>query len=140
MVTVFDVHAEALINKAAEALKKEDSVKAPEWAKFAKTGHHKERPPVNPEWWYIRCAAILRSVYILGPVGVSKLSKKYGGIKNRGLKPKKFFTASGSVLRKALQQLQAAGLVEYREKGLRKGRVIAGKGKQLLDNLAKELN
>jgi small subunit ribosomal protein S19e len=137
MVTVFDVHPETLINKTADALKKD--LKAPEWAKFVKTGHHKERPPTNQDWWQVRCAAILRSVYIQGPIGVAKLRKKYGGIKNRGVRPKKFFIASGSVTRKALQQLQEAGYVANQDKGLKKGRIITGKGKSLLDGLSKEL-
>jgi small subunit ribosomal protein S19e len=139
MVTAFDVHPEALINKAAEALKKEEAVEAPEWAKFVKTSQSRERPPINQDWWYVRAAAILRTVYMKGPIGVSKLRSKYGGNKNRGLRPKHFRRASGNIIRKCLQQLQTAGYLETSDKGIHKGRVVSGKGRQLLDNLSKEL-
>ena len=139
MVTVYDVDAQELINKAADELKKVDSVKAPSWSIFVKTGQHNERGPSNPDWWHIRTAAVLRTVYVQGPIGVSKLRRKYGGDKTRGVRPKHARRASGNIIRKCLQQLQKAGLVEYREKGVRKGRVISGKGKSLLDNLSKEI-
>ena len=43
---------------------------------------------------------------------------------------------SGAIIRKALQQLEAAGLVET-VKG--KGRVVTNKGRSLLDKLATEI-
>ena len=140
MVTVYEVDPQELINKAAEALKKEDSVKAPSWSIIVKTGQHNERQPFNPDWWHVRAAAVLRTVYTQGPIGVSKLRKKYGGDKTRGVRPKHVRKASGNIIRKCLQQLQKAGLVEYHEKGVRKGRVISGKGKSLLDNLSKDIS
>ncbi len=139
MVTVFDVDAQKLITKAAESLEKDPAVKAPSWAPFVKTGIHRERPPLQKNWWHIRCAAVLRSVYVLGPIGVSKLRTKYGGNKRRGVRPRHYKTASGNILRKSLQQLQKAGFVEYKDKGLKKGRVVTGKGKKFLDDLAYEM-
>jgi len=139
MVTAFDVHPEDLIVKTAEALKKEEAITPPVWVLFVKTGNHKERPPIEQDWWYTRAAAVLRTVYIRGPIGVSKLRNKYGGNKKRGVMPRHFRRGSGSVLRKCLQQLQNAGLVQYHEKGVRKGRIITPKGKSLLDNTAKSL-
>jgi small subunit ribosomal protein S19e len=59
-----------LIGKAAEALKKVDGIRPPEWAAYVKTGVHKERPPVQQDWWYRRAAAVLCAVQKLGPVGV----------------------------------------------------------------------
>jgi len=138
MTTAFDVDPHSLVNKAADALEKE-GFKAPAWAPFVKTGQHRERPPVQNNWWHVRCASVLRSVYIKGPIGVSKLRKRYGGNKRRGVRPRHFRLASGNILRKCLQDLQKAGYVEYRDKGIKKGRVITGKGKKLLDNLAKTI-
>ena len=140
MKTVFDVDPNALIEKTAEALKKEGKIKAPEWAPYAKTGTHKKRPPVNNDWWYVRAAAVLRSVYISKrPIGVSKLRRKYGGKKRRGVKPKHFKKGSGSIMRKVLQQLQTNNYLELEVKSLNRGRKISGKGKKLLDSIAKEL-
>ena len=101
-----------IIPVVAEELKKIGEIKAPQWANFVKTGVHKERPPVQRDWWHIRAAAVLLSVGKLGPVGVSKLRTKYGGRKNNGYSPEHFYRGSGSIARKILQQLEGAGLVE----------------------------
>src|SRR3989344_4234133 len=79
MATIYDVNPNKLISKAAEELKKLESIKPPVWAPFVKTGVHKERVPVEKDFWYKRSASVLRKVYILGPVGVNKLRVKYGG-------------------------------------------------------------
>lgn len=128
-----------MIEKAGEQLKKVEGFEVPVWAPFVKTGVHKERPPVNTDWFYTRSAAILRKLYKQGPVGVSKLRTLYGGKKNRGHQPEKFFRGSGSILRKALQQLEKAGFAKQVEKGRRKGRIITPKGKQFLDKIASQL-
>jgi len=140
MTSVFDVPPVELIDKVAEKLKKIPEMQPPEWAKFAKTGCHKERPPMRNDWWYVRAAAILRSIYKLGPIGVSKLRTKYGGKRNRGAKPEQFRKGSGSVVRKILQQLEKAGLVKHVTKGIHKGRVILQKGQSMLDKAAQELS
>ena len=139
MTTVYDVDAQELILKAAEELKKIPEIKAPAWAPFVKTGMHKERPPVNSEWWYIRTASVLRAIYRMGPIGVSKLRTKYGGKKNRGVKKEHFFKGSGNILRKSLQQLEKAGFVKFADKGVHKGRIITPKGKSFLDKIASQI-
>ena len=131
-----DVSPNELIAKVAEELKKMETIKAPEWARFAKTGVHKERAPEGKDWWYQRAAAVLRSVAVLGPIGVSKLRTKYGGKKRRGHKKAAFRRGSGSVIRKVLQQLEKAELIKFVEKGVHKGKVIAPKGASLLDKTA----
>jgi small subunit ribosomal protein S19e len=97
---------------------------------------HKERVPVDKDWWYLRTASVLRTVYRLGPIGVSKLRTKYGGKKNRGVKKEHFFKGSGNILRKSLQQLEKAGLIKFTDKGIHKGRIITPKGKAFLDKIA----
>ncbi len=139
MTTMYDVEAQDLILKAAEELKKIPEIKPPAWAAFVKTGMHKERPPANNDWWYMRAASVLRAVYRLGPVGVSKLRTKYGGKKNRGVKKEHFYKGSGNILRKSLQQLEKAGFVKFAEKGVHKGRIITPKGKSFLDKMAAQI-
>lgn len=136
MATIYDVDINQLIEKTGLELMKIGSIQPPEWANFVKTGVHKERPPVNQDWWYVRAAAVLRSVYILGPIGVSKLRQKYGGRQNRGYKPEIFKKGSGNILRKILQQLEKAGLIKQVEKGNRKGRIITPAGRSFLDKVA----
>lgn len=140
MAKIYDVDTNLLIEKAAEELKKVDGITPPEWANYVKTGVHKQRTPVNKGWWYIRAAAVLRSVYKLGPIGVSKLRTKYGGKKNRGVKPEEFRKGSGNIIRKILRQLEKAGFVIYKKDGIHKGRIITPKGKSFLDKIAVQIS
>ncbi|MBU2639717.1 MAG: 30S ribosomal protein S19e [Nanoarchaeota archaeon] len=139
MVKIYDVDPGKLIKKLAEELKKVELIIAPEWAKFVKTGTGKERPPKEKDWWYLRAASVMRKIYVNGPLGVSKLRKKYSSKKNRGHKPDRVYVGSGNILRKILQQLEKAELLKYVEKGVHKGRIVTGKGEKLLNQVAKEL-
>jgi len=123
------------IGKVAEKMKPMPEFKPPEWSEFVKTGVHKERPPEQPDWWWIRTAAVLRKISVKGGIGVSRLRKEYGGRKNKGHKPEHKYRASGSVLRRILQQLEAAGLVK---KDKKKGRVTTKNGLSFLSEAVKE--
>jgi small subunit ribosomal protein S19e len=131
--TALDVATEQLIPRIAEELKKSKEVTPPAWSSYAKTGAFKERRPTGTDWWYVRCASILRRLYVKGPTGVARLRTAYGGRKRRGVRPGHFARGSGSIIRKALQQLEKAGLVEH-EKG--SGRRLSNKGRSFLDRLA----
>ncbi len=139
MTHILTVNPNNLINRVAEELKKQKIVEPLEWSKFVKTGPHKERLPDNTDWWYYRSAAILRSIAKLGPVGTQKLRTKYGGKKDRGNKPERFKRASGSIIRKILQQLEKAELVKQAEKGNHKGRILSPKGTSFLDKIAVQI-
>ena len=106
---IYDVEPGELVAKTAEKLKAVAEIKAPEWAQFVKTGVAKDRPPMKDDWWYTRSASMLRKIYILGPVGVSKLRTQYGSKHRRGYSPARFEPASGNIIRKILQQLEKAG-------------------------------
>ncbi|MEI6305780.1 MAG: 30S ribosomal protein S19e [Deltaproteobacteria bacterium] len=135
MTTVYDVPADHIIRRVAEELKKRKEIVPPEWAAFAKTGVHKEMPPEDPDWWFTRAAAVLRRVYVDGPLGVERMRSFYGGKKNRGSRPNAFRKGSGSILRKALQQLEAAGLIIHDKTG----RKVSPAGMSFLDNLSQEV-
>ena len=139
MTSVYDVPQGELVEKAAEGLKDVSQIKPPTWAVFVKTGMHKERPPVKKDWWYARAASILKNIYKLGPIGTSKLRRKYGGRKNRGHAPEHTFKGGGSIIRKVIQQLDAAGLTKQVSKGIHKGRIITPKGKSFLDKIATQI-
>ncbi|MBI2564708.1 30S ribosomal protein S19e [Candidatus Woesearchaeota archaeon] len=136
---ITDVSKTQLIEKVAEELKNFKEIQQPEWGSFAKTGHFKEKPPTRKDWWYVRSAAILRRLNEVGPIGVSKLRKKYGGNKNRGHKPEHRYAGSGSIARKILQQLEKAGLAVQKKKETHKGRIISPKGLSLLDKASNQL-
>ena len=135
MTTVYDVPADILIANTAEKLKTENMVQPPEWANNVKTGIHKELSPVDNDWWYTRCASIVRRIYIDGPVGLSKLQSFYGGKQRPGASTPIHVKGSGSIVRGALQQLEKAGLV----KSVKKGRVVSPAGQSFLDNLAHDV-
>lgn len=139
MTHILQVQPGALIEQASKQLKAEKIVTPPEWSDVVKTGCHKERMPDSPDWWYVRCAAVLRAVAKLGPVGTEKLRTKFGGKKDRGHKPERFCKGSGSILRKALQQLEEADFVKKAEKGAHKGRVLTPKGISFLDKIAMQI-
>jgi small subunit ribosomal protein S19e len=130
------VDANKLIENLSKELKNHKEISPPQWASFAKTGAHKERPPMRDDWWYARAASVLRSISMRGPIGVSKLRTKYGGRKNKGHQPEKFYRGSGSITRKILQQLESAKLLKKAEKGAHKGRVVTAEGKKLLNRVA----
>lgn len=135
MTTVYDVPPHDLIAAIAQELKAAGKVQPPEWAEFAKTGVNKEMPPLNPDWWYIRCASVLRRIYIDGPVGVSRLRSFYGGKQRKPVRTGGFVKGSGSVVREALQQLEKAGYV----KKIKKGRQMTPAGQAFLDNMAHKI-
>jgi small subunit ribosomal protein S19e len=135
MTTVFDASADHLIRKVAEELRKHKEITPPPWAAFAKTGAHKEMPPEDPDWWFVRVAAVLRRVYVDGPLGVERMRSFYGGKKNRGSKPNAFRKGSGSILRKSLQQLEAAGFIVHDKTG----RKVSPAGMAFLDRMAHEV-
>ena len=137
LTTPYDVPASQFIEKLAKYLRENvDEVQPPAWASMAKTGTHVEKQPQNPNWWYVRSASILRKVYVHGPIGIEKLRADYGGRKDFGTKPEHAVKAGGSNIRKSLQQLEAAGLLQ---KTSPQGRVMAPKGRKLLQEVAEDL-
>lgn len=137
MPTVYDVPGDLLVKKISEELKNVDAIKPPEWSYFVKTGAHKTRAPDNKDWWYVRAASILRTVYLHGPVGVERLRTRYGGRKNRGRKPERFVKGSGHIIRTILQQLENAGYLEKGKNGV--GRVVSSNGRSFLDKTAAKI-
>ena len=129
-----DVDPNRLIAAAAAELGKKKELTPPAWARFVKTGVSRQRPPSQPDWWFIRGASILRKLEGR-PFGVSRLRSVYGGRKNRGHKPEHRYPGSGSIVRHLFKQLEAAGYVAT-EKG--KGRVLTKEGRAFLHAAAKQ--
>jgi len=135
MVTVYDVIPGKLVSNVAKRLKAM-GIPAPTYAGKVKSGAHNSRLPQQKDIWHIRLAAILRNAYVHGTVGVGKLRSHFGGKKARGVKPEEKRKAGGSMIRKGMQALEAAGLMTKKKKG----REISAKGKKLLDEAAKEVS
>jgi small subunit ribosomal protein S19e len=136
-------------------LKRQGRLPIPAWVDTVKTGHSRELPPQDPDWFYVRAAAVAvrvmplsneapvhsclanqnqRHVYLRKTVGVGRLRKVHGATKNRGARPNHHQDASGSVDRKVLQALEKIGVVEQDEdKG---GRRVTQSGQRDLDRIA----
>ena len=135
MAKVYDVPADDFISRLAEILKTED-MPTPSWIHFVKTGAHAIKPPQNSGWWHIRCASILRKIYLNGPITVNRLRAIYGGGKAVGYGAAHHKDASGAIIRNAIHGLEKLGYVQKAEK---KGRIVTKQGMQKLDRLATEI-
>ena len=137
MPTPLDVPSDLLIDKLSKFLKENvGEVAPPAWALTAKTGSQGERPPSSPDWWYTRCASLLRKMYLHGPVGIARLRVEYGGRLRRGTHIEHSRASGGSAIREPLQQLQKAGFISVEPK---KGRKLTTEGISLLNRIAGEI-
>ena len=135
---VYEINPQEFNDKLAEALKKISEFEQPEWARFAKSGPSKERPPEDLDFWHKRAASILRQIYLHKIVGVNRLRTKYGSKQNRGMRPEKFKKSGGKIIRVILQQADKAGFTEVAKqirgiKGRRIGRQLTKKGIEFLE-------
>lgn len=135
MTTVYDVPPDKLVKKVGGKLKKNNAISLPKWGLNVKRGANKELPPQNEDWWWVRCASVLRQIYLHGPVGVARLRTYYGGRVRRGVKRERFREASGKIIREVLSQLERAGYVTK----TKRGRKISPEGQKFLDKTAHEL-
>lgn len=142
MATPFDVPPSIFIEKLKDELKNVKDLTPPEWAKFVKTGAHKERPPDQPDWWYYRAASMLYQLYKRGVAGIGELRYYYGGRKGRGHRPEEKVPAGAKIIRTIMQQLENSGLVEKVYQSHPKlqqiciGRRLTRAGRSLLDRIA----
>jgi len=136
MTTAYDVPANLLIERLATKLSTVETIKQPEWAKFVKTGPHREKGPDRNDWWTVRAAAVLRKVYLKGPIGVERLSAEYGGRRDHGSAPYHAVRGSRAVARNVVKQLEASKLIKT-ERG--RGRSVTSTGQALIDNTSHEV-
>lgn len=132
-ITVRDISAEKFISAYAEVLKNNDKFVVPKWADLVKTGVHKELAPYDPDWYFIRAAAIVRKVYLRQGTGVGALSKRFGGNYRRGAAPERHQDAARGLIRTILINLDDLKITESASKG---GRKISRVGQQALDLVA----
>ena len=137
MPTPYNVPAPVFIQRLAKHVKDNvDQVQPPPWSSIAKTSSHTTRQPEDPDWWFTRAASILRKIYIYGPIGTQQLRADYGGRTGGKVHREHAREGAGSNIRKIMQQLGAAGLVEASKN---KGRVMTREGRRTLDKLAAEI-
>merc|ERR1712228_7693 len=136
-VNVRDVAAADFVIAYAAHLKRIGKIEVPKWADLVKTASFKELAPYDPDWYYIRAAAVARRVYLRAGTGVGGLKKAFGGRKHRGTIKEKFCKGSGSIARHILKQLENLKIIEKVPSS--KGRRITPQGQRDLDSIAGQL-
>ncbi len=131
MANVFEADPQSLIGAAAEKLKAA-GIPKPDYVTYVKSGPGKERVPQSADFWYVRCASVLRQVYLNGPIGISKLRTKYGSKKGHVMTRHHHYRAGGSIIKDAFDALEKKGYVKV----TKQGRVITPSGKSFLDKLS----
>jgi small subunit ribosomal protein S19e len=134
--TVKDVDQDKIVQGVALFLKKSGKLKVPDNMDIVKTSKARELGPSSPDWFYTRCASILRRLYHKGPIGVGCIKKIYGGNKRNGSCPSHFCRADGAIARRAIQALEHIKLVEKHPDG---GRKLSAQGQRDLDRIASQI-
>eukprot|EP00920_Eleutheroschizon_duboscqi_P015759 GHVT01036932.1.p2 GENE.GHVT01036932.1~~GHVT01036932.1.p2 ORF type:complete len:160 (+),score=29.78 GHVT01036932.1:108-587(+) len=138
--TVKDVAPGAFIQRCAAHLKMTGKLECPKWVDYAKTAVAKELSPYDPDWLYVRAAAILRHLYIRPDCGVGGFRKVYGCKKRKsaryGNAPGHTSKAGGKIIRYILQQFERMKLVE--QDADRRGRRLTNEGQRELDTIARQ--
>lgn len=132
-----EVSANALIVATAKELKSIPEIKPPEWVLMVKSGSHNERVPEDEDFFYKRCASILRTIFVSekGVVGVRRLQHKYGGRTSHLVGRSHHRKAGGKVIRLAMQQLEKAGFIKKEKIG----RSLTSAGVKFLEKAAKKV-
>eukprot|EP01038_Epipyxis_sp_PR26KG_P007492 gene7492-10208_t len=132
-ITVRDIAAPKFIAAYAEVLKNNDKFVVPKWADLVKTGVSKELAPYDPDWYFVRAAAIVRKIYLRQGTGVGALKKRFGGSYRRGSRPEIHRDAAGGLIRSIMITLDDLKITEKHPNG---GRKISRVGQQALDLVA----
>lgn len=111
-------------------------VQLPGYVDYVKTAAFKELNPLDPDWYYVRTAAVARRIYQSQGLGVGALRRIFGGRSNQAGKvtPEHHVKAAGGIIRHALHTLESLGLVEVIPGG--KGRRITAEGQRQMDLVA----
>lgn len=131
--TLRDVNAWRWVKTAAAHFKQEGKLFVPRCTELVKTSHGRERAPQKQDWFYIRCAAVLRAIYLRPGTGYGGLSKRFGNKKNRGSQPEITTKAARGLLHWACRSLEGLKLVT---KGKEGGHVITKEGRKKVDTIA----
>ena len=131
--TLRDVAANKWVRAMALHLKQSGKLFVPNCAELMKQSTGNERAPQNVDWYFFRCAAVLRRVYVRPGTGYGGLAKAFAILKNNGSRPEKTVKASRGLLHWACRSLEGLKLLG---KGKESGRVLTREGKRKCDAIA----
>ena len=142
-VLVYDVNSQKLIKTLAAFFKEKNIIKPPAWAGIVKSAHSNEIAPLDPDYFYIKAAAIARIFYVKAKgnkyIGVGTLKSFFGKKFRRGCQPPTSSKAAGKIIRTIIHQLRDAELIEELkniEQNSSLGYTISKKGRSELDKIA----
>lgn len=135
-VTLKDVDQHEFVKAFSAFLKKTGKMKVPDFVDLIKSAKFKELAPSDADWFYVRCAALVRHIYLRAPVGVGSVTKIFGGRKSNGVCPSHFCRGSAGVARRALQALESLKLIEKADGGRR----LTVQGRRDLDRIAAQVH
>nr|XP_018264962.1 30S small subunit ribosomal protein S19e [Kwoniella dejecticola CBS 10117]OBR87120.1 30S small subunit ribosomal protein S19e [Kwoniella dejecticola CBS 10117] len=125
--------AESFIKAYSSHLKRSGKLEIPTWVDIVKTGAQKELAPYDPDWYYVRAAAVARHIYLRKHVGVGALAKLHGTTNRRGTRRSHHRDSATGVQRNVVQSLEKIGVLEAHPDG---GRRISQDGMRDLDRIA----
>ncbi|MES1906371.1 MAG: Protein component of the small (40S) ribosomal subunit [Paramarteilia canceri] len=132
-----DVPRQELHSKLVEILKYKDIPVMSKNFEFAKLNLANQVPPESfVEAMLIRKASILLHLS-KRQYGTEKMAKRFKRVLNRGNRVNKICKANTCHIRKAMQHLEAQGLVEIKPNG---GRTLTKEGSKLVNHCAFEIN
>jgi len=135
-ISVKEVSQQEFVVALGVYLKKTGKVDLPTNSDIIRLSPGHELNPYDPDWFYYRCAGILRHMYNRKS-GVKGLRRLYGTKQRRGSRPSHQVLASSTHLRKACQAMEKLNLLGKSEDG---GRVLTNPGRQLLHRIAAQVH
>merc|ERR1712178_41048 len=139
-ITVKDVPCNQWISEFAKYLKKGNKIAQPDWTVFAKTAAFKELAPSDPDWLYVRAAAVMRKLYLRPCRGISQLANDFGGKRRNGGARKHHARGARGCVRYCLMQLEKANLVEKVTKDGLSRRKISSRGQTDMNRIAQAIS
>lgn len=136
MPNVKDVPPDAFVREMALFLKRSGKIELPKWVDIVKTGSFKELSPYDPDWFYTRCAAIARRLYLHPGLGVIAFRRIFGGRNRHTSRPEHFRQGSGAVNRHAIHALESCKILERNPDGTRR---VSREGQRHMDHIASQL-
>ncbi len=143
-VNVFDVSTAHFLKKFATHLKEKRLVTPQPYTSLVKCSYSNELAPLDPDWFYLKSAAVARQIYVSKSttLGVGSLRRLFAKKARRGVNTNTTSLAGGKIVRDIVKQLRKAGFVEqYKSsEGATFGLLITKLGRSQMDKVAQALS
>ena len=115
----------------------------PHYNNLVKCSYSNELAPLDPNWFYVKAAAVVRKIYITKSktLGVGSLKSMFNKKHRRGVNCSVTSRHSGKILRDIIGQLKKIGYVEnyVSSEGASLGLLVTRLGKAQLDKISASL-